>query len=232
MVTLHTTVLPDKPLSVSLPCQQSSGSRSRPKSSVPKSDSSMGAATSKRPSTAWATSRSSRGGWVDGRRRNVLVGDRRGCVLVVSGDEPMLGWLVGWWEGVCDDRDSFLQTTINEWNIIGCVNVSSVKMFKHRINKYLWRAGYTVMKNVRLSISQWLPCPLAIWAFVLDGNRVKTNSCVLTGCFQAFIARSTSHILNTLRSWNFSVYLLNCNKLLFAFWSTVYTVTFYLIIGW
>ena len=28
------------------------------------------------------------------------------------------------------------------------------------------------MKNVGLSISQQLPCPLAIWAFALDGNLV------------------------------------------------------------
>ena len=26
-----------------------------------------------------------------------------------------------------------------------------------------------MLNNVRLSISQWLPCPLAIWAFALDG---------------------------------------------------------------
>ena len=29
------------------------------------------------------------------------------------------------------------------------------------------------MKNVGLSISQWLPCPLVIWAFALDDNLVK-----------------------------------------------------------
>ena len=40
-------------------------------------------------------------------------------------------------------------------------------MFKNKVDTYLRRAGYTWMKHVGLSISQWLPCPLAIWAFVL-----------------------------------------------------------------
>ena len=38
---------------------------------------------------------------------------------------------------------------------------------------YLRRVGYTQMIIVGLSISQWLPWPLAIWAFALDGNLVK-----------------------------------------------------------
>ena len=36
-------------------------------------------------------------------------------------------------------------------------------MFKNRIDRYLIRAGYIDEKIVGLSISQWLPCPLAIW---------------------------------------------------------------------
>ena len=43
-------------------------------------------------------------------------------------------------------------------------SANSVDMFKNRIDRYLIRAGYTQMiKIVGLSISQWLPCPLAIW---------------------------------------------------------------------
>ena len=39
---------------------------------------------------------------------------------------------------------SFSQRVINEWNKLpnGCVNASSVKMFKNRIDRYLIRAGY------------------------------------------------------------------------------------------
>ena len=40
---------------------------------------------------------------------------------------------------------------------------SSVNMFKNLIDRYLIRAGYTDEKIVGLSITQWLPCPLAIW---------------------------------------------------------------------
>ena len=52
---------------------------------------------------------------------------------------------------------SFSQRTINEWNKLStdCVTASSVNMFKIR------RVDYTQIKNVGLSISQWLPCPLA-----------------------------------------------------------------------
>ena len=40
---------------------------------------------------------------------------------------------------------SFSQRVINEWNKLpnDCANASSVNMFKHRIDKYLIRAGYT-----------------------------------------------------------------------------------------
>ncbi|KAK2179581.1 hypothetical protein NP493_482g02010 [Ridgeia piscesae] len=58
VVTLRTTVIPDKPLSVSVPCQQSGGSRARPRSSVPQTDASKGSSMNKRPSTAWPASRS------------------------------------------------------------------------------------------------------------------------------------------------------------------------------
>ena len=51
-----------------------------------------------------------------------------------------------------------------------CVNASSVNMFKSKVNTFLRKAGYTWVNNVGLSISQWFPCPLAIWAFALDGS--------------------------------------------------------------
>ena len=42
---------------------------------------------------------------------------------------------------------SFSQRVINEWNKLSndCVNASSVKIFKYRIDRYLIRAGYTNM---------------------------------------------------------------------------------------
>ena len=65
---------------------------------------------------------------------------------------------------------SFSQRVINEWNKLpnDCVNASSVNMFKNRIDRYLIRAGYTDDKIVGLSISQWLPCPLAIWNLLFE----------------------------------------------------------------
>ena len=39
-------------------------------------------------------------------------------------------------------------------------------MFKNKVDTYLRRAGYTKMKK-------WLPYPLAIWIFALDGNLIK-----------------------------------------------------------
>ena len=40
---------------------------------------------------------------------------------------------------------SFSQRDINEWNKLpnDCVNASSVNMFKHSIDRYLIRVGYT-----------------------------------------------------------------------------------------
>ena len=40
---------------------------------------------------------------------------------------------------------SFSQRTINEWNKLStdCVNVSSVNMFKNKVDTYLRRADYT-----------------------------------------------------------------------------------------
>ena len=40
---------------------------------------------------------------------------------------------------------SFSQRTITVWNKLstGCVNASSVNMFKNRIDKYIVKAGYT-----------------------------------------------------------------------------------------
>ena len=53
---------------------------------------------------------------------------------------------------------------------------SSVNMFKNKVDTYHRREDYTYMYNVGLSISQWLPCPLAIWAFALNSNLAKKNS--------------------------------------------------------
>ena len=77
----------------------------------------------------------------------------------------------------------FSQTTINEWNISStdCVNVNyrSVKYIK-KVHKYLRRAGYTQMTSCWTLAEQWRPCPLAIWAFALDGNLVKSACCTYT----------------------------------------------------
>ena len=71
---------------------------------------------------------------------------------------------------------SFSQRVINEWNKLPnvCVNASSVNMFKNRIDRYLIWAGYIDEKIVGLSISQWLPCPLAIWN-LLFGMAILLN---------------------------------------------------------
>ena len=44
---------------------------------------------------------------------------------------------------------SFSQRVINEWNKLSndCVNASSVKIVKNEIDRYLVRAGYTLMMN-------------------------------------------------------------------------------------
>ena len=70
---------------------------------------------------------------------------------------------------------SFSQITINEGNTIStdCVNGSSVNTFENKVHTCLRRADYTYILNVGLSINQWLPCPLAICAFSLDGNLVN-----------------------------------------------------------
>ena len=69
-------------------------------------------------------------------------------------------------------KHSFSQRTINKWNKLStdCITASSVNMFKNKVDTYLRRAGYTNMNTVGLTISQWLPCPLTIWAFGLDGK--------------------------------------------------------------
>ena len=60
---------------------------------------------------------------------------------------------------------SFSQRVINEWNKLpnDCVNASSVNIFKNRIDISDKGGLYIDVKIVVLSISQWLPCPLAIW---------------------------------------------------------------------
>ena len=76
---------------------------------------------------------------------------------------------------------SFSQRVINECNKLpnDCVNASSVNMFKIRIDRYLNhnydKGGLHIDdKIVGLSISQWLPCPLAIWN-LLFGMAVLLN---------------------------------------------------------
>ena len=57
---------------------------------------------------------------------------------------------------------SFSQRVINEWNKLpnDCVNASSVNMFKNRNSD---KGGLHIDDNIiGLSISKWLPCPLAI----------------------------------------------------------------------
>ena len=66
-------------------------------------------------------------------------------------------------------------------------------MFKNRTDRYLIRVGYTDEKIVGLSISQWLPCPLAIWNLLFGMaillNLVKSldlpalQACLLLQCW-------------------------------------------------
>ena len=52
--------------------------------------------------------------------------------------------------------------------------MNGTNYFKNNVDTYLRRSGYIQkkfglsIKNVVLSISQWLPCPLAIWVFAFD----------------------------------------------------------------
>ena len=71
---------------------------------------------------------------------------------------------------------SFSQRVINEWNKLpnDCVNASSVNMFKNRIDRYMMSGLHIDDKIVGLSISQWLPCPLAIWN-LLFGMAILLN---------------------------------------------------------
>ena len=76
------------------------------------------------------------------------------------------------------------QRVINEWNKLpnDCVNASSVNMFKNRIDAKCVNA-----KIVGLSISQWLPCPLAIWNLLFGMaillNLVKSKSMAVENTF-------------------------------------------------
>ena len=76
---------------------------------------------------------------------------------------------------------SFSQRVINEWNKLpnDCVNASSVNMFKNRIDISDKGGLHIDEKIVGLSISQWLPCPLAIWNLLFEMaillNLVKYN---------------------------------------------------------
>ena len=72
---------------------------------------------------------------------------------------------------------SFSQRVINEWNKLpnDCVNASCVNMFKNIIDRYFYKGGLRIDERiVGLSISQWLPCPLAIWN-LLFGMAILLN---------------------------------------------------------
>ena len=49
-----------------------------------------------------------------------------------------------------DMRKYSFSQVINEWNKLPnyCINASSVNMFKNRIDRYLIRAGYTMMRKL------------------------------------------------------------------------------------
>ena len=71
---------------------------------------------------------------------------------------------------------SFSQRVINDWNKLpnDCVNASNVNMFKNRIDIFDKGRLHIDEKIVGLSISQWLPCPLAIWN-LLFGMAILLN---------------------------------------------------------
>ena len=77
------------------------------------------------------------------------------------------------------------QRVINEWNKLpnDCVNASSVNMFKNRIDAKCVNA-----KIVGFSISQWLPCPLAIWNLLFGMtillNLIKSKSMAVENTFE------------------------------------------------
>ena len=64
----------------------------------------------------------------------------------------------------------FSQRVINERKKLpnDCVIASSVNMYKNRIDISEKGGIHIDEKNVGLSISQWLPCPLAIWILLFE----------------------------------------------------------------
>ena len=63
---------------------------------------------------------------------------------------------------------------MNEQISTDCLTATSMNIFIDKVDTYLRRVDYTKIKNVGLSIGQWLPCPLSIWTFALDVNLVKS----------------------------------------------------------
>ena len=65
---------------------------------------------------------------------------------------------------------------INEWNKLpnDCVNASSVNVFKNNLQISDKGRLHIDDKFVEFSISQWLPCPLAIWN-LLFGMAILLN---------------------------------------------------------
>ena len=52
-------------------------------------------------------------------------------------------------------------------------------MFKNEVDTYLRMSDYTHIKKVGHPLRHWLPSPLAIWAFVLNGSLVTYCSCYI-----------------------------------------------------
>ena len=70
-----------------------------------------------------------------------------------------------------------------------CVNASSVNMFKNRIDISDKGGLHIDEKIVGLSISQWLPCPLAIWNLLFEMAILLNLNCTLP----TFVAHSAVH---------------------------------------
>ena len=63
-----------------------------------------------------------------------------------------------------------------------CLNASSMKVFKNKVDTYLRRAGYAEI--VGLAVSQWLPNFLVLLSsecFALDSNLVKSGKSLSGG---------------------------------------------------
>ena len=97
---------------------------------------------------------------------------------------------------------SFSQRVINEWKKLpnDCVNASSVNMFKNIIDIKIFNKGglHIVEQIVGLSISQWLPCPLAIlnllFGMAILLNLVKSRDHLKTYIAERYEMKQSLHI--------------------------------------